>query len=317
MFQEACAPSPNGDANAARTYFCPAGQGRLQVNAATEYTTPESAQVGFRTGKASCAASEFCSNGKRERKVNWGTGVWATCAPTSGASATFVFNERNGGLLYTDANGDGVFEGFTTVDITTSTPTGQSMAFSIDGGDSRCLNAWTNTAGSYNGANTGQFEISGTTLQLKNSVRTATPPGLSFAVCPPPDGYSINVRVAVGSYSETCQVTIKVGDVNDKPAIPLGQTFSVPENTGEITTCTGGVVQASDDEVDNGIQALTWAIAGGCTDLSGTDLGNFFSFFSPQLVFFFNTCYFFLILVYSFKVTLVPSSSEFAMGNCV
>jgi hypothetical protein len=104
-FQEACAPDPS-DANAARTYYCPAGQGRQTINAATEYTTPENAQPGFRTGKASCLPEEFCSNGQRQRRITW-TGMWASCSPSGGSSATFTIAEGD------DENGDGTIGDFT------------------------------------------------------------------------------------------------------------------------------------------------------------------------------------------------------------
>jgi hypothetical protein len=256
-FEEACAPNL-ANVNDARTYYCPAGQGRLQINAGTEYTTPENGLEGFRTGKSSCASAEFCSNGKRERRVSW-TGDWASCAPSAGGAATFTFAEGN------DADGMNTPGDFTEENVTASTPTGSSISYSVDGGDSECRQSWTNTAGSYNGANTGQFEISGTTLRLKDSVTTPVGPGLSFENCRPPDGYSVLVKASVGTYSETCKVTVKVGDVNEKPIIPAGQSFSVPENSDPTTTCNGGVVTATDSEVDNGVQALTWTIVSGCT----------------------------------------------------
>ena len=255
-FQEACAPNPTS--NGARTYYCPAGQGRQSINTVTEYTTPETAQTGFRTGKAACLDAEFCSNGNRQRRISWG-GDWTSCAPSSGGAATFSFAEGN------DANGDGVVGDFTTETITATTPVAGNVVFSITGGSSVCKTSWTNAPGGY----TGQFEISGaTTLQLKNGIE------LNFEDCPPPDGYSVQVKATKGSYSETCNVFIKVGDVNEKPLIPLGQSFTIPENSEPTETCGGGPVTATDSEVDNGIQAITWTIFGGCTNLVGDDLGS-------------------------------------------
>ena len=272
-FEQACAPDPQ-NLNDARQYYCPSGR-RIQINAGTEYTKPENGLEGFRTGKSSCLPAEFCSNGKRERRVSW-TGDWASCAPSAGGAggaATFTFAEGD------DENGDNIPGDFTEEDVTASTPTGSSISYSIDAGDSACRQSWTNTAGSYNGANTGQFEMSGTTLRLKASVRTANPPGLIFGNCRPPDGYSVRVKASVGTYSETCQVTIKVGDVNERPIIPAGQSFTIPENSDPTTTCNGGVIIATDSEVENGVQSLTWEILSGCTKQgSNTELTGFCPF---------------------------------------
>jgi hypothetical protein len=61
----------------------------------------------------------------------------------------------------------------------------------------------------------------------------------------------------------------KLQKVNEKPVIPLGQTFTIPENSKPSITCGGGPVTAQDSEVDDGIQAITWTIASGCTVPSG------------------------------------------------
>ena len=194
-FQEACAPDPT-NLNAARTYYCPAGQGRQSINTATEYTTPEIAQAGFRTGKATCGANEFCSNGRRQPRISW-TGNWASCA--GGGSATFTFAEGQ------DENGDGTTGDYTTVAFTSSSPAG-GVSASTSGGGLPCRSTWTHT-------NTQtQFEFSGTTLRLKDTVKTAG--GLNFEDCRPPSGYSLRVRATVGSYTEDCQVTILIGDVS-------------------------------------------------------------------------------------------------------
>jgi hypothetical protein len=257
-FSEACAPNPT--ASAAATYYCPAGQGRQAINTATEYTTPEIGLAGFRTGKATCLAEEYCSGGKRQRRVIW-NGAWASCAPASGGAATFTFAEGQ------DANGDGTTGDYTTVPISASTPvSGGSITMSVSGGTSACETSWTDAPGSYNG----QFEVSGTTLQLTNAAKSAG--GLVFNNCRPPDGYSVEVQITQGSYSETCKVTIKVGDVNEKPVIAPNQVFTIPENSDPIATCSGGPVTATDSEVDNGIQAITWTIDSGCTNKAGVEL---------------------------------------------
>ena len=139
---------------------------------------------------------------------------------------------------------------------------------SISGGTSACETSWTNAAGNYNG----QFELSGTTLQLTSDSKSAN--GLNFEDCRPPDGYSVEIKVTQGTYSETCKVTVKVGDVNEKPVIDPSQTFTIPENSDATTTCSGGPVTATDSEVDNGIQAITWTIDSGCIGLNGYNLNG-------------------------------------------
>jgi len=163
-----------------------------------------------------------------------------------------------------------------TISVTATTPVGDTtVGVSITGGSNLCQQSWTNTIGSYGAVpNNGQFEISGTTLQLKSSIRSANPPGLNFEDCRPPDGYSVQVRATKDSYSENCQVLLKVGDVNESPKITLDQTFTIAENSDATQTCTGGPVVATDSEVDNGIQAITWTVDSGCTTPGNVDLGS-------------------------------------------
>ena len=258
----------------ARTYYCPAGGNRQLINAATEYTTPKNAPVGFRTGKASCSTNEYCEYGKALKRISWDVAStieessWASCNTDAGAAVTLTFAEGN------DRNGDNVPGDFTEIAIKSSTPVaGGILLFSIVGGAHQCRQAWGNDPTSYPGP--GQFEISSLNkLVLKASVRTANPPGLNFEDCVPPDGYSVLVRATVGSYSQDCKVLIKVGDVNEKPFIDQGQIFTVPENSEPTVSCTGGPVTAQDSEVDNGDQALTWAILSGCNDQNGNDLST-------------------------------------------
>ena len=281
QFSQSCAPNPT-NTNSARTFYCPAGQGRQTINTATEYTTPETGQPGFRTGKARCAAGEFCSNGKRQRRIKW-TGQWASCAPSEGGTATFVVAEGN------DANADTVIGDYTEIIFTASTPTSLSVRARIYGGSNRCTQSWTDDA---NGAGLSgqqtvnfvgqQFRIKSTgsggmtdKIVLNEPIKNAggtNMGGLDFEACRPTDGYSLLIRAgffSAGGYTEDCRVTIRVGDVNEKPVIPIGQTFTIAENSEPQATCDGGRVTASDSEVSDGLQDLTWTINSGCNPPPG------------------------------------------------
>ena len=259
QFSEACAPDPTSPALPLHIIVARVKEDkRLILQQNIQHL--KLVYLLFVQEKLLVMADEYCSGGKRQRRVIW-NGAWASCAPASGGAATFTFAEGQ------DANGDGATGDYTTVAISASTPvSGGSVTMSVSGGTSACETSWTDAPGSYNG----QFEVSGTTLQLTNAAKSAG--GLVFNNCRPPDGYSVEVQITQGSYSETCKVTIKVGDVNEKPVIAPNQVFTIPENSDPIATCSGGPVTAKDSEVDDGIQAITWTVDSGCTNKAGVEL---------------------------------------------
>ena len=210
-FQQACPPSPTssgGNADVARSWYCAAGQNQKQINTATEYTTSETGRDDFRKGKATCTVDEFCTNGKRTRRIVWGVaasplvGDWSSCSPDAGGAATFTFAEGN------DMNGDGTTGDFTEITFAATTPATGSVVPSLitSSGDDTCRQSWTNSGGN------SQFNFfSGGKLKLTVAAQT---PGLNFEDCRPPSGYSLLVRATVGGYSEDCKVTVIIGDVS-------------------------------------------------------------------------------------------------------
>lgn len=99
---------------------------------------------------------------------------------------------------------------------------------------------------------------------LSGQITVISPAALNYELT---QTFSLQVRVTDGgnpSLSATQIVTIHVTDVNETPAIPLNQVFSIAENSATGTTV--GTVQAADPDIVQPNNVLTYSILSGNTN---------------------------------------------------
>jgi VCBS repeat-containing protein len=136
-----------------------------------------------------------------------------------------------------------------------NTPVGTVIASDSDPTAPNNTLTYSITGGNTNGA----FSINSST----GLISVANPSSVNFEASPT---FALQVRVTDGgspALSATQIVTISVTDVNENPIVPVGQVFSVDENSPAGTTV--GTVQATDPDLNPPNNTLTFSIGSGNT----------------------------------------------------